>query len=180
VSFGIAPAFVIYFWELNKLGKIGWLIVLLFSVCCVLRLARFNLTKFDHNEQWKMNFFEGIPSPAGGCLILFPLMFELSNFSSFINLKIITPYLIVLVSFLLISKVPTFSFKKILIRRKMTVFLLLGVGLFFVSIIQFTFETLTICCLIYSTLIPIGIYNYKLQLKNANKFIDEEEHQDIL
>lgn len=180
VSFGIAPAFVIYFWELNKLGKIGWLIVLFFSVCCVLRLARFNLTRFDHNEQWKINFFEGIPSPAGGCLILFPLMFELSNFSSLINLKIITPYLTVLVSFLLISKVPTFSFKKILIRRKMTIFLLLGVGLFFVSIIQFTFETLTICCLIYLTLIPIGIYNYKLQLKNANKFIDEEEHQDIL
>ena len=62
----------------------------------------------------------------------------------------------------------------------MTIFLLLGVGLFFVSIIQFTFETLTICCLIYLTLIPIGIYNYKLKLKNANKFVDEEEHQDIL
>ena len=62
----------------------------------------------------------------------------------------------------------------------MTIFLLLGAGLFFVSIIQFTFETLTIGCLIYLTLIPIGIYNYKLQLKNANKFVDEEEHQDIL
>ena len=47
VSFGIAPAFIVYFWELNNLGKIGWLIVLFFSVCCVLRLARFNLTKFD-------------------------------------------------------------------------------------------------------------------------------------
>ena len=80
VSFGIAPAFIIYFWELNKFGKIGWLIVLFFSVCCVLRLARFNLTKFDKNEEWKNNFFQGIPSPAGGCLILFPLMFELSNF----------------------------------------------------------------------------------------------------
>ena len=47
VSFGIAPAFVIYFWELNKFGKIGWLIVLFYSVCCVLRLARFNLTKYE-------------------------------------------------------------------------------------------------------------------------------------
>ena len=67
VSFGIAPVFIIYFWELNQFGKIGWLLVLLFSVCCVLRLARFNLTKFDDNEEWKMNFFQGIPSPA--CLL---------------------------------------------------------------------------------------------------------------
>ena len=76
VSFGIAPAFIIYFWELNKFGKIGWLIVLFFSVCCVLRLARFNLTKFEKKDEWKNNFFQGIPSPAGGCLILFPLMFD--------------------------------------------------------------------------------------------------------
>ena len=180
VSFGIAPAFIIYFWELNKLGKIGWLIVLFFSVCCVLRLARFNLTKFEEGEEWKNNFFQGIPSPAGGCLILFPLMFELSNFSNLINLKAITPYFMVLISILLISKVPTFSFKKIAIRRNMTIFLLLGVGLFFVSIIQFTFETLTICSLVYLTLIPLGIYNYKLKIKNAEQDEIDDQHQDIL
>ncbi len=180
VSFGIAPAFIIYFWELSKFGKIGWLIVLFFSVCCVLRLARFNLTKFEKNDQWKNNFFQGIPSPAGGCLILFPLMFELSNFSSLFDLRAITPYFMVLVSILLISKVPTFSFKKIAIRRTMTIFLLLGLGLFFVSIIQFTFETLTICCLIYLVLIPVGVYNYKVKLKTANQIEFEEEQQDIL
>ena len=180
VSFGIAPAFIIYFWELNKYGKIGWLIVLLFSVCCVLRLARFNLTKFENNDEWKNNFFQGIPSPAGGCLILFPIMFELSSFSAFFDIKVITPYFMVLVSILLISKVPTFSFKKIAIRRNMTIFLLLGVGLFFVSIIQFTFETLTACCLIYLTLIPVGIYNYKLKSKSINQAEIEDDHQDIL
>ena len=180
VSFGIAPAFIIYFWELNKFGKIGWLIVLFFSVCCVLRLARFNLTKFEKKDEWKNNFFQGIPSPAGGCLILFPLIFELSNFSNLFNLKAITPYFMVLVSILLISKVPTFSFKKIAIRRNMTVFLLLGVGLFFVSIIQFTFETLAICSIIYLILIPLGIYNYRVKLKTANQSELEEEHQDIL
>ena len=111
VSFGIAPAFIIYFWELNKLGKIGWLIVLFYAVCCVLRLARFNLTKFEDKEEWKNNFFQGIPSPAGGCLILLPLIFELSNFSNLMSLKIITPYLTIIVSLLLISKLPTYSFK---------------------------------------------------------------------
>ena len=87
VSFGIAPVFIVYFWELNEFGRIGWLIVLLFSVCCVLRLARFNLTKFDNNEEWKMNFFQGIPSPAGGCLILFPIMYDLSIFSNFYKIS---------------------------------------------------------------------------------------------
>ena len=180
VSFGIAPAFIIYFWELNKFGKIGWLTVLFFSVCCVLRLARFNLTKFEKKDEWKNNFFQGIPSPAGGCLILFPLMYELSSFSNLINLRAITPYFMVLISILLISKVPTFSFKKIAIKRNMTIFLLLGVGLFFLSIIQFTFETLTVCSLIYLLLIPIGIYNYRAKLKNAHQEELEEEQQDIL
>ena len=180
VSFGIAPSFIIYFWELNNFGKIGWLIVLFFSVCCVLRLARFNLTKFENKDEWKNNFFQGIPSPAGGCLILFPLMFELSNFSNFIDLRIITPYFMVLVSILLISKIPTFSFKKITIKRNMTIFLLLGIGLFFVSIVQFTFETLTICCLIYFTLIPIGIYSYRSKSKTASQIELEDDQQDIL
>ena len=69
VSFGIAPVFVLYFWELNNYGKLGWAICLIYSVCCVLRLARFNLTKISETDQWKNNFFEGVPSPAGLSLI---------------------------------------------------------------------------------------------------------------
>ncbi len=180
VSFGIAPAFIIYFWELKNYGKIGWLIVLFFSVCCVLRLARFNVTKFDGVDGWKNNFFQGIPSPAGGCLILFPLIFQLSNFSNYFSINFITPYFMVLISILLISKVPTFSFKKITVRRNMTIFLLLGVGVFFVSIIQFTFETITVCSLIYLLLIPVGIFNYRSNLKTANQQSIEEEQRDIL
>ena len=180
VSFGIAPAFIIYFWELNKLGKIGWLIVLFYAVCCVLRLARFNLTKFEDKEEWKNNFFQGIPSPAGGCLILLPLIFELSNFSNLMSLKVITPYLTIIVSLLLISKLPTYSFKKISIKRNMTIFLLLGVGLFFVSIIQFTFETISLGLFIYLLIIPLGILNYNKKSKSAENDLLDEDQQDIL
>ena len=69
VSFGIAPAFIIYFWELNNYGKLGWAVTLIYSVCCVLRLARFNLTKYGDNESWKQNYFEGVPSPIGALLM---------------------------------------------------------------------------------------------------------------
>ena len=62
VSFGIAPAFILYFWELNSYGKLGWALILIYSVCCVLRLARFNLTNFNDTDEWKKNFFEGVPS----------------------------------------------------------------------------------------------------------------------
>ena len=72
VSFGIAPVFILYFWELNNYGKLGWAITLIYSVCCVLRLARFNLTKIDDQQLWKSNYFEGVPAPAGGILILMP------------------------------------------------------------------------------------------------------------
>ena len=62
VSFGIAPALILFFWELNNYGKLGWAIALIYSICCVLRLARFNLTKIENEHAWKKNFFEGIPS----------------------------------------------------------------------------------------------------------------------
>ena len=134
VSFGIAPVFILYFWELNNFGKLGWAITLIYSVCCVLRLARFNLTKIYENESWKMNYFQGIPSPAGGILILLPLIYELSNLDINLNVRSIAPYLEIFIAILLISKLPTFSFKKITIQSKMTIFILFTVGILFVSL----------------------------------------------
>ena len=98
VSFGIAPVFVLYFWELKNYGKLGWAITLIYSVCCVIRLARFNLTKIEETEDWKNNYFEGIPSPAGGLLILMPLIYELTDLNIGFDIKKFTPYLTILIS----------------------------------------------------------------------------------
>jgi len=178
VSFGIAPAFILYFWELKNYGKIGWAITLIFSVCCVLRLARFNLTKISKEEMWRINFFEGVPSPAGAILVLLPLIFELTNFQIGFQFRSLTPYLAIFVSVLLISKVPTFSFKKISIPRKLTIFLFLGIGIVSVSLIFFTFETLLFMGVGYLLLIPISFLSYRK--KSANKILVEDEHEDIL
>ena len=134
VSFGIAPVFILYFWELNKYGKLGWTITLIYSVCCVLRLARFNLTKFDKQHLWKNNYFEGVPSPAGGILILMPLIFELSSLNFNFEIRNLTPYFTILIAILLVSKVPTLSLKKISISPKATAFILLGIGTIFISL----------------------------------------------
>ena len=178
VSFGIAPAFILFFWELKNYGKIGWAITLIFSVCCVLRLARFNLTKIQKEEEWKVNYFEGIPSQAGGILVLMPLIFELSTFNIGFEVKNLTPYLAIVVSILLISKIPTFSFKKIAIQRKLTIFLFLGIGIICISLIFYTFETLVILGLIYFFLIPLGVLSYKKNI--ASKNFTEDENEDIL
>ncbi len=180
VSFGIAPVLILYFWELNNYGKLGWAIALIYSVCCVLRLARFNLTKFDNQEEWKNNFFEGIPSPAGGILILTPLIYELSDLNLNLNISNITPYLTILIALLLVSKVPTLSLKKITISPKTTIFLLLAIGLIFIALLFYTFETLLIFSLIYLLSIPVSFYVFKNQQKKYSQKISEEDHEDIL
>jgi CDP-diacylglycerol--serine O-phosphatidyltransferase len=179
VSFGIAPVFVLYFWELNKYGKLGWAITLIYSVCCVLRLARFNLTKIE-TEEWKNNFFEGIPSPAGGLLILMPLIYELTNLNLGIEVKNATPYLTICIAVLLVSKIPTLALKKISISSKATVFLLLAIGIIFIGLLFYTLETLLVFGVTYVISIPISFFIYKSQNKKNLKKISEEEHEDVL
>jgi CDP-diacylglycerol--serine O-phosphatidyltransferase len=149
VSFGIAPAFILYFWELKNYGKIGWAITLIFSVCCVLRLARFNLTKISEDAEWKRNYFEGIPSPAGAILILLPL-------------------------------IPTFSLKKIKISSQLTIFLLFGIVVIFVSLIFFTFKALLVIGILYLVSIPGSYFIYKRTSKKLSKISKEDDHEDIL
>ena len=180
VSFGIAPVLILYFWELNSYGKLGWTIALIYSVCCVLRLARFNLTKVELQHEWKSNFFEGVPSPAGGLIILMPLIYELTNLSLDIDIKLITPYLTIFIALLLVSKIPTLSFKKISISSKATIFLLLTVGLIFIALLFYTFETLLVFGLVYLALIPVSFLIYKKQQKIYSQKISDEDHEDIL
>tara|TARA_B100000575_G_scaffold278051_1_gene264961 strand:- start:86 stop:877 length:792 start_codon:yes stop_codon:yes gene_type:complete len=180
VSFGIAPVLILYFWDLNTYGKLGWAIALVYSVCCVIRLARFNLTKIDNQQVWKNNFFEGIPSPAGGILILMPLIYELTNLNFDINVKILTPYLTVLIALLLVSKIPTLSLKKISISSKTTAFLLLAAGIIFIALLFYTFETLLIFGIVYLISIPVSIVIYRNQQKKYSTKISDEDHEDIL
>ena len=180
VSFGIAPVFILYFWELNSYGKLGWAITLIYSVCCVLRLARFNLTKIQDAEEWKNNFFEGVPSPAGGLLILMPLIYELTNLNFGIEIKKFTPYFTVLIAILLVSKIPTLALKKISISPKATVFLLLGIGIVFISLLSYTLETLLAFGVCYLISIPISAIIYSKQNKKVSEKISEENHEDIL
>ena len=176
ISFGVAPAFIMYFWSLNNMGKFGWLLTMIYVVCVALRLARFNVSS-NSEPSWKDDYFEGIPSPAGGMLILMPLILSLSEINLInINYNIIVPIFFVSISFLMISKVPTFAFKKISIPRRMTIFALFGIVLFFGLLLIYTFKVLIICGLIYISLIPIGYFNYQKIYKQ--KIINGENNEN--
>ena len=181
ISFGVAPAFIMYFWSLNNLGKFGWLLCLIYVVCVALRLARFNVHS-NEEASWKDNFFEGVPSPAGGILVLMPLMYSLSELKFLnINYNFIVPVFFISVSLLLISKVPTYSLKKIVVPRTMTIFLLFGIVLFFGLLLIYTFNVMVISGLVYLCLIPISFIHYiKLNKKLDVINSENDHHEDML
>jgi len=183
ISFGVAPAFIMYFWFLNNLGKFGWLLCLIYVVCVALRLARFNIHS-NAEPSWRDNFFEGVPSPAGGILVLMPLIFSLSELDIFnVNYNLIVPIFFITTSFLLISKFPTYSLKKIIIPRSMTIFLLFGIVLFFGLLLIYTFKVIALSVLVYLSLIPISFLHYQKIKKQNNIGVikdESEEFEDIL
>ena len=165
---------------INEVGKIGWMLVLIYTVCCALRLARFNLTAVEETETWKINYFEGIPSPAAAGLILLPLILSLSDLIQFENNAVISSGVILITSVLMISKIPTYSLKKILIPRHLTIFLLLGIGIYLSLLIFYTFKTLFFSGLIYIILIPISYIHYRYLNKKLSIRDEEEETEDVL
>ena len=181
ISFGVAPAFIMYFWSLNNLGKFGWLLCLVYVICVALRLARFNVNS-NEESSWRDNFFEGVPSPAGGILVLMPLIYSLSGFEIFkMNFEIIVPVLFVTVSFLLISKFPTYSLKKIVVPRSMTIFLLFSIVLYVGLLLIYPFKAMIISGMLYLIFIPISFVHYlKLNKKHIIQNTLEDNHEDIL
>tara|TARA_B100000029_G_scaffold239981_1_gene237171 strand:- start:175 stop:675 length:501 start_codon:yes stop_codon:yes gene_type:complete len=166
---------------MKDLGRIGWLISLIYVVCVTLRLARFNISS-NADPSWRDNFFEGIPSPAGGVLVLMPLIYSFSEIQFFnVNYNVVVPILFLIISVLLISKIPTYSLKKIIVKRSTTIFLLFSIVLFFGLLLIFTFNTILISSLLYFLFIPISSIHYlSLKKKFSTQLDDSDDHEDIL
>ncbi|MBT4113132.1 MAG: CDP-diacylglycerol--serine O-phosphatidyltransferase [Flavobacteriaceae bacterium] len=183
ISFGVAPAFIMYFWKLNTLGRFGWLVCLIYVICVALRLARFNVNS-SQDPSWRDNFFEGVPSPAGGILVLTPLIISITNFDYILlNYDIIVPTFFIVTSLLLISKFPSYSFKKIVIQRKTTIFLLFGIVLFFGLLLIYPFNVIAISSIIYLAMLPISFFHYKKLKKqniDKNSVEDDNDLEDVL
>jgi CDP-diacylglycerol---serine O-phosphatidyltransferase len=161
VNFGVAPGILLYFWSLNSLRTVGWVVVLMLSIGCALRLARFNVALEDPNPKpWAANFFSGIPAPAGAFLALAPMYLGfLGAFDDgHLYAKFIALY-IFLIAILLISRVPTFSGKNLAagVGREYVLPLLAAAALGFVCLIAFPWETLLLLTAIYFLLLPFSM-----------------------
>lgn len=157
VSFGVAPSIVLYTWTLQSFRGVGWILVLIFSVSCALRLARFN-TAMDEPDQpsYRTNFFIGVPAPAAAGLALLPMMLHFQSESSFFREPVVNgPYLL-LIAFLMVSRVPTYSFKRLRVRRNYVLPMLLAVALLGALVASYPWFVLTVVGLLYSASIPFS------------------------
>jgi len=73
LSFGVAPATILYLWVLEESGKVGWIAMVVFAVASAMRLARYNITPIPKTGVWSKGFFAGVPAPAGAGMALLPM-----------------------------------------------------------------------------------------------------------
>ena len=171
VNFGIVPALLIYLFALESLGRIGWAVILMFSVCCALRLARFNVDIEEADRPaWKMRFFVGVPSPSAGALVMLPMFLHVGGIADLREAPWLVSVNVVLVALLMVSKFPTFSGKGIspTIRRDFVLPVMLGIGLLAVMVFTFPWITLSLLCAVYYALVPVAWVSYR-RLNNAAK-----------
>ena len=162
LAFGIAPAVLLFLWTMKEAGPIGWVLVLLFAVCCALRLARFNTDMDSQNlPLWTKNFFTGVPAPAGGGLALLPIIISFQIENESIRNPQLVGILIVVISALMVSKIPTYSFKRVRVPHKYVLLTMLFVGLIAAFAVGAPWLTITILLIAYIISLPLGYRSFK-------------------
>jgi CDP-diacylglycerol--serine O-phosphatidyltransferase len=171
LSFGVAPALVLYLWTMQSVGPLGFVPCLLFAVCSSLRLARFNAALDVGLEKPKpayaYNFFTGVPAPAGAGCALFPLFAALAlgewgwqGTATAIRHPILVGFVLVLVGGLMVSTLPTWSFKNFKVPRQAVLPLLLGVGAFVALLVAEPWAALAAAGIIYLGMLPFSVRSY--------------------
>jgi CDP-diacylglycerol--serine O-phosphatidyltransferase len=160
VSFGVAPALLMYLWSLQSFSSVGWVVALLYAVCCGLRLARFNTQIGADLPPYAYNFFTGVPSPAAAGLAIIPLLLNFEfGWSGFRNAGFCAVVLAA-VAALMVSRVPTFSFKRFHVPREWVLTMLLVIGGLAALATTEPWATLLLIGVIYIASIPLSIRAY--------------------
>ncbi|WP_029013042.1 CDP-diacylglycerol--serine O-phosphatidyltransferase [Niveispirillum irakense] len=179
VSFGVAPAMILYLWTLSDANTIGWMAALLMGICAALRLARFNtmLGAAAEKPPFAYNYFTGVPAPAGAFLALLPLIATLEVGPGWVD----SPWLVIPwtvgTAVLMISAVPTFSAKGLHVPQRYVVFVLLGVGLAAAALVSSPWATLAFVGLGYIATIPFSARRYRALAEEAARLMGEDTVQ---
>ncbi|MDI5978127.1 CDP-diacylglycerol--serine O-phosphatidyltransferase, partial [Amycolatopsis magusensis] len=161
ISFGVAPALVLYVWHADG-ERIGWVAALIFAVCMILRLARFN-TLLDDTEQppYAAEFFVGVPAPAGGLLVLLPLTLSLQFGEGWWSSQVVVLVWTVAIAALAISRIPTLSLKTVKVAPKAVGPLLVLVGVLAATIILYPLVALAAALLLYLVHVPYAVRRFR-------------------
>lgn len=183
VNFGVAPALVLYFWSLQAAGGAGWAAALFLVVCCGLRLARFN-SMLGKLPPYAYNYFTGVPAPAGALLSLAPISIALAFGGDWIAHPLIVGAWTLFAAGMMVSRVPTYSFKRIKIPQPYIAPLLVVAVSVLAGLASYPWTTLTILMLMYLSSLPFSIRSfYRLKSEAEKLNIDEEmrgEDNDIV
>lgn len=158
LSFGVAPAVLTYLWVLRDVRGVGWALALLFATCCALRLARFN-TELDvpDRPRWTYHYFTGIPAPCGGGLVLTPMMLSFVIGDEWARSWALAAVFVVFTAVMMVSRVPTYSIKRVRIGPDMVVPVLLIGSMVIAGLVVETWLTLSVISLLYLASIPFAI-----------------------
>jgi CDP-diacylglycerol--serine O-phosphatidyltransferase len=163
VNFGVAPAIIVFTWALDGLRSMGWIVVLVFSICAALRLARFNVALDSDQPAWKGEYFVGVPAPAAALIVMLPLYLDGIGIPGVAALAPIILGYTLLIAFLMVSFVPTYS-GKLFGQRVARVYVLpvfvLG-ALFVAVLLTYPYLTLTLGTLAYLAVIPVSFMSYR-------------------
>lgn len=178
ISFGVAPALILYLWTLQSLPSVGWFAALAFAICCVLRLARFN-ARLDAQDQphKSAGFLTGVPAPVGAGLAFLPLyLWVASGKEEVFASPILVSGWLVLIAFLMISSLPTLSWGRLRPRRSIRLEVIALAGLLLAALAAETWLTLVAICLAYLLLIPVGLVTYaRVRRQRATRLLIGEE-----
>ncbi|TIP10289.1 phosphatidylcholine/phosphatidylserine synthase [Mesorhizobium sp.] len=172
VNFGVAPALVLYAFLLDRAGSPGWIAALLFTIACGLRLARFNvLDEETDRPQWQVEYFVGVPAPAGAVLVMLPLylyFLRLGLEPSRPAAYVATGFTI-LVAFLLVSRLPVYSGKSLKIPGDRVLPIILGVVLYILLLMTYPWYTLTASVAGYLIFLPFSVRAYSRRAKREGE-----------
>jgi CDP-diacylglycerol---serine O-phosphatidyltransferase len=165
LCFGVAPALVLYLASLKDGGALGWVVTLMFPICSALRLARFNTALLADTPPpaWTGSYFTGVPAPAGALLTLIPLMVSFEAEAAWPRHALLVGATLVLVGGLMVSRLPTFSFKKGRVPRHLVLPSLLGAALVMGVVVSSPWIGLSLLGLVYLSLIPFSWIAYQRQ-----------------
>ncbi len=165
LCFGVAPGILVYLWSLNTLGGAGWVLALLYAVCAALRLARFN-TRIGMSDlpPWAGNYFTGMAAPSGAGVALLPMMLSFEFGPTVFAQPLLNAVVLVGVGALMISRLPTYSFKVMRIPHRWVMPALLAVGLLAALVATAPWATMSGIILVYLATIPMALRSYRRQL----------------